>query len=90
LFELFDMEDEDEKYESNTVGGWTTECFGEIPPIGEVIREGRLEIKVVKSTKQKVLKIRVKQLDEEEEKPEEKKTVSRVEEKKSPRIAEKV
>ncbi|MBE7084471.1 MAG: HlyC/CorC family transporter, partial [Clostridiales bacterium] len=47
LFELFDMEDEDEKYESNTVGGWTTECFGEIPPIGEVIREGRLEIKVV-------------------------------------------
>ena len=67
FFDLFDMEDEDEKYESNTVGGWTTECFGEIPAIGEEIREGLLEIKVVKSTKQKVLKIRVKKLDEEEE-----------------------
>ncbi|MBQ7923766.1 MAG: HlyC/CorC family transporter [Clostridia bacterium] len=66
FFELFDMEDEDEKYESNTVGGWVTECYGGIPPIGEILRVGALEIKVVKATKQKILKIRAKLSETEE------------------------
>ena len=63
FFEIFDMEDEDEKYESNTVGGWATECYGGIPPIGETLSVDSLAIKVVKATKQKVLKIRVKRVE---------------------------
>ena len=58
FFDLYDMEKEDENFESNTVGGWVTEKYGGIPPIGEVIAFKRLEIKVVKATKQKVLKLR--------------------------------
>ena len=51
------MEDEDENFESNTVGGWVTEKYGAIPPIGEILHFKNLEIKVVKTTLQKVLKI---------------------------------
>ena len=58
------MEDEADKYESNTVGGWVTEKFGEIPPIGQIIVTKGLEIKIVKATKQKVLKVRSKRSDE--------------------------
>ena len=61
---LYDLEEEDDKYESNTVGGWATEKYGNIPPIGEVLRLKQLEIKIVKATQQKVLKVRVKVSDE--------------------------
>ena len=70
FFELFDLEDEDEKYDSNTVGGWATECYGGIPPIGEPLNAGGFEIKVVKATKQKILKMRVKRLEEQAEEDE--------------------
>ncbi len=60
FFALYDMEDEEENYESNTVGGWATEQYGGIPPIGEVLRCKKLEIKIVKTNNQKVLKIRSK------------------------------
>ncbi len=70
FFELFDMEDEDEKYESNTVGGWVTECYGGIPPVSKKLQVGKLEITVVKATKQKILKIRARMTEEEEEKEE--------------------
>jgi CBS domain containing-hemolysin-like protein len=63
-FSLYEMEEEDENFESNTVGGWATEKYGGIPPIGEVIRYGYLEIKIVKATKQKVLKIRSRKTEE--------------------------
>jgi CBS domain containing-hemolysin-like protein len=61
---LYDLEDEDEKYESNTVGGWATEKYGNIPPIGEILRLKQLEIKIVKATQQKVLKVRAKVSEE--------------------------
>ncbi len=64
FFALYEMEDEADKYDSNTVGGWVTEKFGEIPPIGQVILAKGLEIKIVKATKQKVLKVRSKRSDE--------------------------
>ncbi|MBQ9728483.1 MAG: HlyC/CorC family transporter [Clostridia bacterium] len=67
FFALYEMEDEGEKYESNTVGGWATEKYGGIPPIGEVLRCEHLEIKVVKATKQKVLKVLSKWVEEEAE-----------------------
>ena len=72
FFELYDMEEEDENYDSNTIGGWVTEKFGGIPPIGEVLTIKNLEIKVVKASKQKVLKIRSKMLESEDEEEEQK------------------
>ena len=60
FFALYEIEDEAEKYDSNTVGGWATEKYGGIPPIGEILRVKNLEIKIVKATKQKVLKVRSK------------------------------
>ncbi len=63
FFELFEgMEDFGEECESNTVGGWVTELHGGIPPIGESVTTDRLEIKIVKATKQKILKLRVKEI----------------------------
>ena len=67
FFDLYDMENEDEKFESNTVGGWVTERFGVIPPVGEIFRFKNLEIKVVKVTQQKVLKIRSLRKDDYDE-----------------------
>ena len=70
LYETEKEDDEDEidyedgEYESNTVGGLVTELFGEIPPIGEVVRYKDIDLKVVKATKQKVLKIRSKKADD--------------------------
>ena len=73
FFPLYETEKEDEEdeidyedgeYESNTVGGLVTELFGEIPPIGEVVRYKDIDLKVVKATKQKVLKIRSKKADD--------------------------
>ena len=64
FFTIYEMDGEEEKFESNTVGGWATEKYGGIPPIGEIIRYQYLEIKVVKATKQKVLKVRAKKTEE--------------------------
>ena len=62
FFALFDKE-EDEDCESNTVGGWVTEKFGRIPSIGEMLTIEDIEVKVVKATKQKILKIRAKKVE---------------------------
>ena len=58
FFDLYDMEEDDENFEAITVGGWVTEECGGIPPVGETFRYKKLEIKVVKTTRQKVIKIR--------------------------------
>ena len=58
FFALYEMEGAEDECESNTVGGWVTERYGAIPPIGETLRFKKLEIKVVKATEQKVLKVR--------------------------------
>ena len=68
FFELYDgLEGDGEECDSNTVGGWVTEMYGGIPPIGEVLRYEYLEIKIVKATKQKVLKVRANALEDDEE-----------------------
>ncbi len=67
FFSIFEIElDFEEEYESNTVGGLVTELYGEIPPIGNTVAFKNVELKVVKATKQKVLKIRAKALGESE------------------------
>ena len=70
FFSLYDMEKEDEEFESNTVGGWVTEECGEIPCIGKILTFKGLEIKIVKATKQKVLKIRSSKIEGWEEEDE--------------------
>ena len=55
-----------EDCESNTVGGWVTEQCGSIPPAGTELSCLGLDIKVVKATKQKILKLRCKKADETE------------------------
>ena len=70
FFELYEVETGETEFESNTTGGWVTEIFGGIPPVGEIVRYNDLEIKVVKTTKKKVLKVRSKRVeitDEDEE-----------------------
>ena len=72
FLELYETDDEEipateEEYESNTVGGLVTELYGEIPPIGETLRFKNIELKIVKATKQKVLKLRSKFAETEEE-----------------------
>ncbi len=64
FFDLYEMEKAEDAFESNTVGGWVTEECGEIPPIGKVLSFKGLEIKIVKATKQKVLKIRSKKVSD--------------------------
>lgn len=66
FFELYGKEISDEEYESNTLGGWLTELCGRLPVIGETIDFEDIEIKIVKATKQKVLKIRSRLLTAEE------------------------
>ena len=70
FFALYDEEEADDRYESNTVAGWVTEVYGEVPPIGEVLHSEKLEIKIVKANKQKVLKVLSKPLTAEELKEE--------------------
>ena len=67
FFELYEMEKKDEEFESNTIGGWVTETYGGIPPVGETVRFEDLEIKIVKTTKKKVLKVRSKRVENVEE-----------------------
>ena len=63
FFELYEMEKKDEEFESNTIGGWVTETYGGIPPVGETVRFEDLEIKIVKTTKKKVLKVRSRRVE---------------------------
>ena len=67
FFSLYDMEEEDERFDANTVGGWVTEEYGGIPPVGETILFKGIEIKVVKTSKQQVQKVRSKLHVEEKE-----------------------
>ncbi|MBQ8428173.1 MAG: HlyC/CorC family transporter, partial [Clostridia bacterium] len=67
FFDLYDMEEEDENFDANTVGGWVTEEYGGIPPIGETLTFKGLEIKVVKASRQQVQKVRSTLIKEKEE-----------------------
>ena len=67
FFELYEVETGDREFESNTIGGWMTEIYGGIPPVGETVAFDDLEIKVVKTTKKKVLKVRSKRVERLEE-----------------------
>lgn len=67
FFELYEVEMGEEEFESNTIGGWVTEIYGGIPPVGETVTFKNLEIKAVKTTKKRVLKVRSKLVEVVEE-----------------------
>ena len=67
FFEIYEKEVSDEAYDANTVGGLVTELYGGIPPIGETVRFENVELKIVKATKQKVLKVRSYLVEEADE-----------------------
>jgi CBS domain containing-hemolysin-like protein len=69
FFEKFNIE-EDEEFDANSVGGWVTEVLGEIPQTGKVFDYKNLTVTVLKTTRKKVLEVKVVQnesfVDEEE------------------------
>ena len=67
FLDLYELGDKAEECESNTVGGWVTELYGGIPPIGEELEFGCISIKIVKATRQKVLKARSHRIEVETE-----------------------
>lgn len=69
FFELYEeLELEDEETDANTVGGWVTEQYGGIPPIGEVFNMQGVELKIMKATQQKVLQVRSKKAESSDDK----------------------
>ena len=59
FFEHFDLIDEVEEFDANTVGGWVTEQFGELPIAGKEFNYQNLTVKVVKATRKKVIEVKV-------------------------------
>lgn len=69
FFEYFGISsDEDENFDALTVGGFITELLGEIPYPKKSFTYKNLQITVLKSTRKKLLEVRVKVLEEEENK----------------------
>ncbi len=58
-FELFNLEDEDDNFEANTVSGWVIEALGEIPRAGTTLNHLNLTVEVLKSTVKRVLQVKV-------------------------------
>ena len=66
-FEHFELDDEDENYEANTVSGWVVEYLGEIPRVGKKFEFNNLKIEILKSTNKLVLQIKTTVMQKEDE-----------------------
>lgn len=64
FFENFELEDFEEEFDANTVGGWITEKLGELPTNGRKFSYKNLNVEVTKSTLKKVIEIKVTKLEE--------------------------
>ena len=64
FFESFELEDFEEEFDANTVGGWITEKLGELPTNGRKFNYKNLNVEVTKSTLKKVIEIKVTKLEE--------------------------
>lgn len=60
FFEFFEMKDESEKFDANTLSGWIIELLGEIPRVGTKLEHLNLEIEVQKATVKRILAVKVK------------------------------
>ena len=59
FFEFFNMKDEDEQFESNTLSGWVIEQVEEIPSVGTKLTYKNMQIEIMKATIRRVLSIKV-------------------------------
>lgn len=62
VFEYFDISDQDEKFDANTLSGWIIEILGEIPHAGRKLVFDNLNIEVLKSTVKRVLQVKITQI----------------------------
>lgn len=60
FFEFFNMKDEDEQFESNTLSGWVIEQVEEIPSVGTKLTYKNMQIEIMKATIRRVLSIKVR------------------------------
>ena len=58
-FELFNLNDEEENFEANTVSGWILEYLGEIPISGATFKFKNLQVDILQSTIKKINKVRI-------------------------------
>ena len=64
-FELFNLNDEEENFEANTVSGWILEYLGEIPISGATFKFKNLQVDILQSTIKKINKVRITKYTEE-------------------------
>lgn len=66
FFEFFDIIVDSDEFDANTVGGWVSEKLGELPHVGKEFVYKNLKITVTKSTRKKVIEIKVTVLTNDE------------------------
>ncbi len=65
-FTFFGYEDEDEKFDANTLSGWAIEFLGEIPVVGAKFSYLSLDFEVLKSTVKRILSLKITLTEREE------------------------
>ena len=66
FFDFFEIVVDGDEYDANTVGGWVSERLGELPQVGKEFIFNNLKVTVTKSTRKKVIEIKVEVLTEKE------------------------
>ena len=64
FFDKFELWDDEEEFDANTVSGWITEQLGELPTTGRKFNYKNLKVEVTKTTMKKVVEIKVTRLEE--------------------------
>lgn len=64
FFDKFELYDDEEEFDANTVGGWITEKLGELPTTGRKFDYKNIRVEVTKASLKKVLEIKVTRLEE--------------------------
>ena len=59
FFDKFELYDDNEEFEANTVSGWVTENLQELPATGKKFEYKNLKVEVTKTTMKKVVEIKV-------------------------------
>lgn len=59
MFDMLDMDEPDDEFKSNTLGGTVAEKLGRIPNIGDVCKIGSLNITVIETSSNRVTKLLV-------------------------------
>jgi CBS domain containing-hemolysin-like protein len=67
VFEYFELENEEDNFEANTLSGWVIESLGEIPRTGKKFDFKHLSIEVLKSTVKRILQVKITVNDKIEE-----------------------